>query len=224
MARTARLLSLVQAFRRRRLPVTARELAEELGVSARTVYRDIGVLAEQGFRISGEAGFGYVLQPGSLLPPMAFTDDELEALILGLRWVSQRGDESLAYAAANVRGKIEAVLHTKRQSGFDAIGLLSGPGNIAPPTSVIREALRKELKLEITYIDGKGIETVRFIWPLALGFFDSAQVLVSWCETRQAFRSFRLDRIRTSRAQGRYSEKRKDLLERWREQEGIARQ
>lgn len=154
--------------------MTARELADEVGVSCRTVYRDIGVLAAHGFRISGEAGFDYILQPGSVLPPMMFTDDELEALMLGLRWVNQRGDHSLAQAAQNVIGKVEAVLNDRQRNEYTSIGLLSGPGVCSLPTGLLREALRKECKLTIEYVDGQELKTTRMVWPLALGFFDSS--------------------------------------------------
>ena len=95
MSRSARLLDLIQALRRRRRPATAASLASELGVSERTIYRDIATLVGQGAPIEGEAGIGYVLRPGFLLPPLMFDDDEIEALVLGLRWVAQRADDLL---------------------------------------------------------------------------------------------------------------------------------
>ena len=97
MHRSQRLLDPVQVMRRHRRRVTARVLAEELGISVRTVYRDIQTLIEQGFRIPGGASFGYQLRSGSLLPPLNFADDELEAIVLGLRWAAQRGDPAPIY-------------------------------------------------------------------------------------------------------------------------------
>src|SRR6478736_9942808 len=101
MSRAARLFDLLQALRRHRRPVAAAVLAEELGVSLRTIYRDVATLIAQGADIAGEAGVGYVLRPGFLLPPLMFDDDEIEALILGLRFVAKRGDDALGLAARN---------------------------------------------------------------------------------------------------------------------------
>src|SRR5271154_3739248 len=101
MSRSDRLLELVQALRRRRRPVSGRTLADELGVSLRTLYRDVATLQAQGADIAGEAGVGYVLQPGFLLPPLMFSEDEIEALVLGSRWVADRADNRLGAAARN---------------------------------------------------------------------------------------------------------------------------
>jgi predicted DNA-binding transcriptional regulator YafY len=111
MSRAARLLDLIQIFRRSRQPVTAQHLAESLGVSERTVYRDILTLNAQGADIRGEAGLGYVLAAGFTLPPLMFTDDEIEAIILGLRWVGQRGDTELAVAPATPRPRSSTCCH-----------------------------------------------------------------------------------------------------------------
>src|ERR1051325_6578048 len=110
MARSERLLALIQALRRHRHPVTGQAMADELGVSLRTVYRDIQTLVAQGATIDGEAGLGFILRPGFVLPPLMFSDEELEALVLGLRWVSQRTDASFEYAAMNALAKIAAAL------------------------------------------------------------------------------------------------------------------
>ena len=85
LSRSARLLDLIQALRRRRRPVSAAQLAEELGVSLRTIYRDVETLVAQGAPIQGEAGLGYVLRPGFFLPPLSFGADEVDAIVLGLR-------------------------------------------------------------------------------------------------------------------------------------------
>src|SRR5436190_1720743 len=110
MSRAARLLDLIQALRRRRRPVTAAVLAAELGVSERTVYRDIATLVGQGAPVEGEAGIGYVLKPGFTLPPLMFAEEEIEALVLGLSWVAERGDAALGKAGHDARAKIAAVL------------------------------------------------------------------------------------------------------------------
>jgi predicted DNA-binding transcriptional regulator YafY len=109
-SRSERLLALIQALRRHRRPVTARQLATELSVSVRTIYRDIETLVAQGASIAGEAGVGFVMRPGFMLPPLMFRDDEVEALMLGSRWVAQLPDAPLARAAADAVAKIMAVL------------------------------------------------------------------------------------------------------------------
>ena len=110
MSRAQRLLSLIQILRRHRFAVTGANLAEELGISLRTLYRDIATLQEQGVSIEGEPGMGYVLRPGFMLPPLMFSEEEIEALVLGARWVADRGDERLGAAAQNAVSKITAVL------------------------------------------------------------------------------------------------------------------
>src|SRR6478735_3759256 len=108
MARAERLLDLIQVLRRHRHPVSGQTLADELGVSLRTVYRDIRTLVGQGAAIDGEAGIGFILRPGFVLPPLMFTDEEIEALVLGLRWVARRTDEPLERAAMNALAKVAA--------------------------------------------------------------------------------------------------------------------
>ncbi len=208
MSRTARLLQLVQVMRRQRRPVAARTLAAELGTSIRTIYRDIDTLVAQGFQITGEAGLGYVLMPGSLMPPLMFTEEELEAVVLGLRWVNQRGDSSLAAAANDARAKIRSVLPLEQQQVSEHVGLLAGPGPCLTEPVRLREAIRKELKLKITYTDSKDSNSVRIVWPVALAFFENVRVLVAWCETRADFRSFRTDRLEIVDTFERYAKRR----------------
>lgn len=106
MSRVQRLLDLIQILRRHRFPVTGASLASELGISLRTLYRDIGILQKQGAKIDGEPGLGYVLRPGFMLPPLMFSEDEIEALVLGSRWVADRGDVRLSAAARSALTKI----------------------------------------------------------------------------------------------------------------------
>jgi predicted DNA-binding transcriptional regulator YafY len=223
MARSERLLDLIQALRRHRRPVSAARLAEELGVSLRTIYRDVQSLIGQGATIEGEAGVGYVLKPGFALPPLMFDDQEIEAIVLGARWVMKRaGDAQLAGAAKNALAKIVAVLPEDLRERAEFSGLMAGPGekleaggiDLAP----IRQAIRDEAKLRIRYDDGKGRVTDRVIWPIALGFFDQVRMVVGWCELRQDFRHFRADRIGGAKPTGkRYSKRRRALLKAWRE-------
>ena len=201
-------------------------LAAELGISLRTLYRDIGSLQAQGARIDGEAGLGYVLRPGFTLPPLMFSEDEIEALVLGARWVAGRADTQLGHAARNALAKIAAVLPADLRDDLDAAALLVGPGEpIASgdvELAVIRRAIRSEHKLAITYRDLQETETQRTIWPFALAFFERVRVVVAWCELRQTFRHFRADRIvALTPSETRYPRRRQALLKEWREIEGI---
>src|SRR5205085_9217652 len=123
-----RRLDLIQVLRRHRHPVSGAVLAEATGVSLRTLYRDIDVLKAEGAHIDGEAGVGYVLKPGFMLPPLMFSEEEIEALVLGSRWVADRGDQELAEAARNVLAKIGAVLPADLRHELDTSTLLVGPG------------------------------------------------------------------------------------------------
>ena len=224
MSRTARLLDLIQALRRRRKPIAAALLAQELGVSLRTIYRDIDTLVAQGAPIQGEAGLGYVLKPGFTLPPLMFDPDEVDALILGLRLVARRGDAALERAAVDALAKITAVLPAEMEEVAETSGLLAGPSGVGSPMFMteIRQAIRAECKLRLRYTDKAGLDSDRIIWPVALGFFESAEVLVAWCEAREAFRHFRLDRIATAEeTRQRYPTRRRILLAEWRVLEGI---
>jgi predicted DNA-binding transcriptional regulator YafY len=212
----------MQALRRRRLPVTAAVLASELGVSLRTIYRDIGSLVAEGAAIEGEAGLGYVLKPGFFLPPLMFDDDELDALILGLRLVTQRGDEALGQAAEDALAKISAVLPPEMEDAAATSGLLAAPGSQeeTPHLAVLRQAIRAEHRLRLRYTDKSGAVTERIVWPIALGFFQAAEVLAAWCEMREDFRHFRLDRIAATETTGlRYAKRRRILLADWRSRE-----
>jgi predicted DNA-binding transcriptional regulator YafY len=229
MSRAQRLLDLIQILRRHRIPVAGTELADELSISLRTLYRDIETLKGQGAHIDGEPGVGFILRPGFMLPPLMFSEDEIEALVLGSRWVADRGDVRLGAAAQNALAKIAAVLPADLRDALDASTLLVGPG--APiaagdaELAAIRQAIRGERKLRITYLDADASETRRTIWPFALGFFDRARVVAAWCELRQGFRHFRTDRIAAlAPTETRYPRRRQALLKEWREIEGIASQ
>lgn len=225
MSRSERLLDLLQVLRRYRQPVSGRRLAEETGVSLRTLYRDIASLQAQGAHIEGEPGLGYVLKPGFMLPPMMFSQEEIEALVLGSRWVAKRADTHLATAAGDALAKIAAVLPADLREELDASTLLVGP--VAPvadriDVSLLRKAIRHERKLDLSYIDTDGGETRRTVWPFALGFFENVRVLVAWCELRQGFRHFRTDRIRQADiSETRYGRRRQVLLREWRETQNI---
>lgn len=227
MSRTERLLDLLQALRRRRRPVAAARLAAELGVSERTIYRDIATLVGQGAAIEGEAGLGYVLRPGFVLPPLMFSDEEIEALVLGLRFVALRGDASLRVAAADVLAKVTDVLPAALREKADDSGLLAAPMAPAPQADLsgLRRAIRTERRLHIAYADADGRASTRTIWPIALAYFERTRILAAWCETRQDFRHFRTDRIlRADLGSETYPRRRRVLLAEWRQREGLAAQ
>jgi predicted DNA-binding transcriptional regulator YafY len=229
LSRAQRLLDLIQVLRRHRRPVSGGTLADAVGVSLRTLYRDIDTLKAQGAHIDGEPGVGYVLRPGFLLPPLMFSEDEIEALVLGSRWVAERADAPLGDAARNALAKIAAVLPDDLKDSLDATNLLIGPGNPVAAGDAelraIRNAIRTERKLRIDYADGKGATTKRTIWPFALAFFERVRVVVAWCELRQGYRHFRTDRIGALKpSDRRYPRRRQALLKEWRALEDIPEQ
>ena len=196
---------------------TAAALARELEVSERTIYRDLSELAAQGAPVQGEAGVGYILRPGLFLPPLMLTEDETEAVLLGLRYVDQRGDDVLTKAAANARAKILAVLPQEGQIAATLPMTIPGPkANGFPenkvPLNALRSAIRKCRRLAISYVNAEGDQTQRIIWPIQLGFMDSARVVTGWCELREAFRFFRTDRILSAEIYDRYPARRADLI------------
>lgn len=221
MSRSERLFNLLQTLRRFRRPVSGNALAQELGISIRTLYRDIATLQAQGADIEGEPGLGYVLRPGFILPPLMFSEDEIEALVLGSRWVAARGDDTLGLAARDVLAKIAAVLPAQLRDSLDAANLFAVPIRTVAETSVelaaIRKAIRRERKLSIRYRDGSGADTRRLIWPFAIGFFDRVHVVVAWCELRKDYRHFRTDRIADlAVTDTRYGRRRQAMLKEWR--------
>jgi predicted DNA-binding transcriptional regulator YafY len=221
MTRAGRLIDLVQVLRRHRRQVAGSVVAEELGVSLRTLYRDIATLRAQGAPIEGEAGVGYVLRPGFLLPPLMFDDEEIEALALGARWVGEHGDPRLARAARSAVARIEAVLPADLRDRLDDAGLWIGRGKTRPPEPVdadlLRRAVREERKLELAYADAGGAPSRRIVWPIALAFFERVRILVAWCELRDGFRHFRLDRMNDARLlDARYPRRRRTLVKHWR--------
>ena len=229
MSRAQRLLDLIQVLRRHRRAVSGSVLAEELRVSLRTLYRDIDTLKAQGADIVGEAGVGYVLRPGFMLPPLMFSEEEIEALVLGSRWVSERADGLLGKAARNVLAKIGAVLPDDLKDGIERSGLLIGPGEPIPEGDTelpaIREAIRSERKIRIVYADERGNGTQRTVWPVALAFYDRVRLVVAWCELREDYRHFRTDRIiGLETTMETYSRRRAALLKAWRTLRGVSEQ
>ncbi|THF48651.1 helix-turn-helix transcriptional regulator [Allorhizobium terrae] len=225
MSRAERLLTLLQVLRRYRQPVRGQTLADELGISIRTLYRDIASLQAQGADIEGEPGLGYVLRPSYMLPPLMFSRDEIDALVLGARFVAQRTDDQLAHAARDALAKITAVLPQDLRQALQDTAMIVGPSNFgqnaAPkqqPVALadLREAIRLERVLRISYQDGSGTQTLREVWPFALSFFEGARVLMAWCCLRQSFRHFRTDRILECQIKdARMPKRRAVLLKQW---------
>jgi predicted DNA-binding transcriptional regulator YafY len=200
MRRADRLFQLVNLLRKRRA-VTAAELAQHLEVSLRTVYRDVQDLILSGVPIEGEAGVGYRLRPGFDLPPLMFTLEEVIALRVGARLVQTWADPDLAKAAASALARLEAVLPEpiRQQSSEPAI---FAPGFVVSPEvretlRRIRAAIQERLYLQLAYADAQGRATERRAQPLALFFWGATWTLGAWCERRQGFRSFRVDRMKS---------------------------
>ncbi|MGL5448484.1 MAG: helix-turn-helix transcriptional regulator [Rhabdaerophilum sp.] len=199
MARAERFMQLTQALRRYRRPVTAAMLAEETGVSERTIYRDIVSLQISGVPVRGEAGIGYVLDSGFDLPPLMLTPEECEALMLGLRFARDRSDPEFQRVIDDTRAKIEAILPANLRDSFNSAPLFAPMYRARQPGKVdeglLRRALRESRKLKIRYQDAKDEITERVLWPVLLGYFETTRGLVAWCELRNGFRHFRTDRI-----------------------------
>lgn len=193
MARTNRLLKLLDELRGRRHPTTAQLLAESLGVSVRTIYRDLATLQAEGAAITaGDAG--YLLDPAGRFAPPSLTAAEADAILLGLRYAESRDDPDLAAAARSARRKLIDRSPAVDQQAREPI-LVAGPARASGNRTRLLDAIRAERRIEVSYRDGAGTETRRRLWPLAIGLFDDCETLAAWCELRDGFRHFRLDRI-----------------------------
>jgi len=199
MGRADRLFKITQYLRGRRL-TTARQLAEWLSVSERTIYRDIRDLSLSGVPIEGEAGVGYRVKPGNDLPPLMFTPDEIDALTVGMRMVQAWGGPQLAASAAASLAKITLALPKEKRDFVEATALFAPTFHIDPAhgerLEAIRQAINQRCKLHLDYHDALSRKTQRTIWPLALYFWGGVWSIAAWCEARADFRSFRLDRVR----------------------------
>jgi len=199
MSRSIRLIQLLQEIRLHEPPVTAELLAESMGVTERTIYRDIQALREAGAVIEGAAGYGYTLTEDPALPPQIYSREEIEALVLGLKEVQAIADPALAKAARHALAKLKgsmpprlqrqlqhSVLHVKHFRQRTKLGI---------DPAVIRQAAWREEALDMEYADVHGRKSSRRIYPLSVVFLDEVLVLVSYCCLRKATRVFRLDRI-----------------------------
>jgi predicted DNA-binding transcriptional regulator YafY len=221
MSKTERLFAVLDALRRHRRPVTAAQLAKEQCVSVRTVYRDVQTLLGLGAPIDGEAGIGYLLRPGFFLPPLTFSAEELEALILGARWVERQADDELAGAARNALGKIAAASRDDLRDRIADTGLwpARATGNCAPMPilRLVRRAMREERALAMHYKDESGRTSERAIWPVLLAYYEGKQLIAAWCCLRESFRHFRADRVVSLElTASRFGKPRRALAREWR--------
>jgi predicted DNA-binding transcriptional regulator YafY len=199
MRRADRLFLIIHALRGRRTALPARRLAETLGVSLRTVYRDVADLQLSGVPIEGEAGVGYLLRKGSDIPPLMFNADELEALVVGTRFVRAFGGENLTQSAQAALLKIEAVLPPELRARTRRSRIFAPPRRDRIEASGVIDRLHAAIVdhrvLRLDYRDEGGRASERDVEPLCLAFWGGAWTLGAWCRLRSDFRNFRPDRI-----------------------------
>jgi len=199
MRRADRLFDIIQRLRTARQPMTAATIAEQLEVTVRTVYRDIAALQARRVPIEGAAGIGYVLRRGFDLPPLMFTTEEVDAIITGARLVRRLRDPKLQSAADSVLAKITTVLPEALRGHLVDAPVFVSSGSAAASEGVdlaeVRSAIHAARKLRIAYLDGEGRRTQRTIWPVAMAYYVDVTLIAAWCELRNDFRHFRVDRI-----------------------------
>lgn len=206
MSKPTRLFEIIQLLRVAKNPMTAKQIGDALEVSKRTAYRDIAALQSMRIPIDGEAGIGYIMRPGFDLPPLAFDAEEVEAIIVGLALLGRTGDEGLLRAANRAADKIATALSGDAKTGFDQDALHVSSWNIVPQSStdtgLLRQAIREEEKLEISYQKTDQEMTIRTILPLAITYHVDVIVLAAWCELRSDYRHFRIDRMKHCQPNG----------------------
>ncbi|MFD1156870.1 helix-turn-helix transcriptional regulator [Roseovarius aestuarii] len=192
MARSTRMFEIIQLLRNASKPRTAAQIAEELEVTPRTIYRDIASLQAMRVPIDGAAGVGYIMRPGFDLPPINFDIEEAEAVTVGLAMIARTGDRGLQAAGRRACRKLSEATQLS-EALFSSTWGPKAPDAI--DLSDLRTAIRQERKLCITYVDGHGVGSSRTILPFAIVYHSEAIVLATWCELRNDFRNFRPDRI-----------------------------
>ena len=203
MRRADRLFDIIQNLRTSPHPVTAAALADKLEVTVRTIYRDIAALQGSRVPIEGAPGLGYVLRRGFDLPPLMFTIEETDAIAIGVRFLRRLRDPKLEAAAQSVLAKLAAVVPQELQPQLVAAPLYVSEGSAPAVTGIdlsqLRNAIRETRKLAITYANEEGRRTQRTIWPIAMAYYVDVTLVGAWCELRQDFRHFRVDRILSAR-------------------------
>jgi predicted DNA-binding transcriptional regulator YafY len=198
MRRADRLFEIIQILRRKKR-TRASDLASLLGVSERTVYRDIRDMIARGVPIEGEAGVGYIMRPGFDLPPLMFNENEIEALLMGARIVQSWADPELAGSAATAIDKIGAVSPEPIRKQLDLVRLWAPVAHDHQPPSIdlaaLRRAVRHQQKVAFAYRDMRDKVTERTVRPLITAFYGNAWYLTGWCERSEGFRVFRIDRM-----------------------------
>jgi predicted DNA-binding transcriptional regulator YafY len=198
MRRADRLFHIIQLIRGRRL-TTASYLAQRLEVSERTIYRDVADLQLQGVPIEGEAGVGYRLGAGFDLPPMMFTHDEAKALVASVRMAQAWLDPALAQGAEDALGKIMSVLPIEARVAAEALAVYAPTGGLSDASQralqQLREAVQEKRKVFIHYRDLAEQASERVLRPLGCFYWGKVWTLSAWCERRQDFRTFRIDRV-----------------------------
>lgn len=197
MIRAKRLLALIDILSKKHR-LTAAQLAKELHVSERTIFRDINTLREEGAQIHTTDGNGFSLDAGWMLPPVKFTREEIEALTLGAHWVCTYADPALQRQAQYALNKLSSVLSHAQQEVVNSSPLLIAPNPEKVPTldmALLRQAIHTEMKINIHYQDIAQQQSHRTVWPFALAYYEHVTLLVAWCENKQAFRHFRIDGI-----------------------------
>jgi predicted DNA-binding transcriptional regulator YafY len=193
-----RLFQIVLMLGRGRV-VTARALAEQLEVSERTIYRDVQDLMASGVPIDGEAGVGYCLRRGYQVPPMMFDEDELQALLFGADVAKTWGDAQMAEAAERILAKVDAVLPDRLRPQLSSQSLVVPDREIPEATTrmlgAVRDAINRKVRVFLDYRDASDQATERIVWPLTLVYWGRTWTLGAWCELRQNFRNFRIDRL-----------------------------
>jgi predicted DNA-binding transcriptional regulator YafY len=221
MRKADRLFQIIEILRRKRRPTTADEIAAELEVSKRTLYRDIADLIGQRVPIRGEAGVGYMLDGGFDLPPLMLTENEVEAAVLGAQLVATRGDPVLAKAAEDLLAKIVVTVPDRLRP------YILEPSTGAPPSyknaidaidmASLRAHIRSGRKIALSYCDEHGRSSERVIWPVYVGYFEAVRLIIAWCELRTDFRHFRTDRVASAAfLDERYPDRPAALRTRWR--------
>ena len=198
MGRSNRLFEVIQLLRRAAKPLTAQQIAERLEVTKRTIYRDIVALQSMRIPIEGEAGIGYMMRRGFDLPPLMFDADEVEAIVVGLALLQRTGDRELNLAADSVAAKIADVLPAEAGRAMQRKALtVSTWGTVTTGLDMksVRRAIREERKIQLGYLDAGQRTTLRVIKPIAVVYYVEVTVLAAWCELRDDFRHFRIDRI-----------------------------